>query len=247
MTKSHLSLSVGDRFTRGVVIETDIRVPYTGRPGGLRGARLQCDCGNIYESAVYYLTGGRTKSCGCWSREHCKVWARSPENLARIAAIRDTDEFRQAASQTKHGLSRHPLYKIWRSMIARCDDPDADDYRNYGGRGIVVCPEFHDVAIFISWVEANLGPRPDGCSIDRIDNDGNYEPGNLRWATWGQQGQNRRTVKLDHDIVQQMRDLRAIGWPFRRIADDFGVTTMCAFHAIRGDTWKPMTQEAVPC
>lgn len=77
-------------------------------------------------------------------------------------------------------------------MHRRCEDPRAKDYPIYGGRGISVCAEWLDVTGFITWIEANLGPRPDGMSLDRINPDGNYEPGNVRWATSAVQVANRR-------------------------------------------------------
>lgn len=80
-------------------------------------------------------------------------------------------------------------------MLRRCEDSDNKSYPRYGGRGIAVCGEWHDVAVFIAWIEANIGPRPDGMSIDRIDNDGNYEPGNVRWATRSQQQRNKSRAR----------------------------------------------------
>lgn len=85
--------------------------------------------------------------------------------------------------------SRHPLYTRWFNMMSRCHwKPQA----RYGQRGIVVCEEWHDPWTFFRWCDENLGPIPDGYSIDRIDNDGNYEPGNIRWATKSQQASNQR-------------------------------------------------------
>jgi len=92
---------------------------------------------------------------------------------------------------TRHGLSRHPLYDTHRAMMRRCYDPRHHAYARYGGRGITVDPSWHDVRGFVSWVEANLGPRPAGMTFDRKDNDGNYEPGGVRWATVFQQQANR--------------------------------------------------------
>ena len=93
-----------------------------------------------------------------------------------------------------HGLFGHPLYYTWHRMMARCYDPHYTNFKYWGGRGITVCDEWHDIQVFIQWMEseAGIGLRPDGLSLDRIDNDGNYEPGNVRWATRSEQNLNRR-------------------------------------------------------
>jgi hypothetical protein len=102
---------------------------------------------------------------------------------------------REANPAIKHGLSGHPLFDTWRNILSRCEKPADKSWADYGGRGIQVFDEWHDVAVFIAWVDANLGPRPEGHSIDRIDNDGSYEPGNVRWATALTQRRNRRPLK----------------------------------------------------
>jgi Staphylococcus phage HNH endonuclease len=89
-------------------------------------------------------------------------------------------------------MSKHPLYQTWQQMMYRCYNPNSARFQHYGGRGIIVCQQWQDLDVFIDWVECNLGPRPLRHSIDRIDNDGNYEPGNVRWATIQMQNQNRR-------------------------------------------------------
>ncbi len=81
-------------------------------------------------------------------------------------------------------------------MLQRCEDSGCKSYPRYGGRGIAVCAEWHDVVAFIAWIEANLGQRQEGLTLDRIDNDGNYEPGNVRWATRSQQQRNRDQANL---------------------------------------------------
>jgi hypothetical protein len=100
----------------------------------------------------------------------------------------------------RHGDARGdgpypPLYTAWRNMKRRCFNPSDESYHNYGGRGITVCEEWLDWVLFRDYIAANLGPRPPGLTLDRIDNDGNYEPGNVRWATYTEQNRNRRPLK----------------------------------------------------
>jgi hypothetical protein len=125
---------------------------------------VQCDCGTVKVVRREHLRRGFTNSCGCLRRE-----------------ARET-----------HGLSRHPLFDTWKGMVARCEDPTHRSYRSYGGRGITVCAAWHDPAAFIADIERDLGPRPPGMTLDRIDNDGPYGPGKVRWATRSQQQTNKR-------------------------------------------------------
>ena len=166
--RRRLFTQVGQKFGRGVVIEPDIRLSVRNR----RAARLLCACGTVYEAALTHLLSGRTKSCGCLQRE------RAAESVRQLH---------------KHGMRDHPLYDTWCSMMRRCYSEQSTNFGDYGGRGIRVCPEWHNVVVFIAWIEANLGPRPDGMTLDRADNEaGNYEPGGVRWATWKEQSNNRR-------------------------------------------------------
>ena len=96
----------------------------------------------------------------------------------------------------KHGHSPRngklsPTYQSWMHMKARCLNFNCPAYKNYGGRGIEVCKRWMDFENFL----ADMGIRPEGKTLDRIDNDGNYEPGNCRWATLKEQRQNRRKAK----------------------------------------------------
>lgn len=87
----------------------------------------------------------------------------------------------------------HELYSTWSGIKQRCYNPNAAHYDRYGGRGITMHdPWRHDFPVFAEWVESNLGPRPEGHTFDRIDNDKGYEPGNLKWSTQYEQIQNRQ-------------------------------------------------------
>lgn len=128
--------------------------------------KCQCDCGTITEILGSQLTCAGTKSCGCYRRD-----------VARKRA-------------TKHGYAGTKIYMVWQAMIARCTKPKHKDYKNYGGRGISVCKRWR---VFVNFL-TDMGLPPPKKSLDRIDNDGNYEPGNCRWATSSEQYYNRRDL-----------------------------------------------------
>ena len=141
---------------------------YRGGDGRL-WYELKCSCGKTHNARKYHVTSGAVKSCGCLNSE--------------VTATRNY----------RHGLTNHPLYHLWESIKRRCLNPKQQNYERYGGRGIRVADCWvSDPAAFISYVQHNLGPKPAGHSIDRIDVNGNYEPGNIRWATAVEQAANKR-------------------------------------------------------
>lgn len=130
----------------------------------------KCDCGNITEVQGSSLLQNLTKSCGCLRKEVCKT------------------------THTKHGEHGTRLYTIWQDMLLRCNYPKAAGYKNYGGRGISVCQEWSkDYISFRDWALVN--GYKENLTIDRINNDGNYEPSNCRWATYKEQNNNSRNCK----------------------------------------------------
>lgn len=171
-----------------------------------------CACGNETAVNMNALRRGLTKSCGCIHRE----------------MMRDR--------QMRHGLSRTRVYVAWQSMMTRCFNPRRSNYANYGGRGITVCERWRTFDNFLE----DMGQPPEGMSLDRIDNEGHYQPGNCRWTTAVEQANNRRPrrrVKLDASAVVEIRKQRSNGVPCVVLAEQFGVSAQTITAVANGRTW----------
>jgi hypothetical protein len=114
---------------------------------------------------------------------------------------------------TRHGQSYSRVYSIWIALRQRCSNPESTNYANYGGRGITVCERWLAFENFY----ADMGDPPPGLSIDRIDNDGNYEPGNCQWATASEQLRNRRPSKRRKRRRSDLADIKAYATSLARM------------------------------
>lgn len=120
-----------------------------------------------------------------------------------------------------HGLSRTPTHNTWVNMIQRCTNPNHTFFAEYGGRGISVCARWRDsFAAFL----ADMGERPEGTTLDRIDNNGHYEPQNCRWATPTTQVRNSRRSDLGFVAVCLIRHMRRRGASCADVSHAFGVS-----------------------
>ena len=164
VTETHLKDLTGQKYGRLTVLERAEKTK-----GGKICWLCRCDCGNerIIESGN--LVSGASKSCGCLNKE------------------------RTIEVSTTHGMCHSKIYQTWCGIKARCYNPNNKYYKDYGGRGISIYPAWiDDFQAFYDYVSALEHYGEDGYTLDRINNDGNYEPGNLRWATQKEQHRNTR-------------------------------------------------------
>lgn len=202
----------GDRYGRLTVVHEKPKSETCGRM-----VLCRCDCGAEITIPFKSIRTGNTSSCGCLRRE--MVGAKNSKHGAR-----------------KRDGSGPPEYTIWKQMRARCNNPNAEKYPLYGGRGIAVDPRWDDFEVFLADVGRRPSPRH---SIDRIDNDGNYEPGNVRWATPKEQARNKtNNVRVLFDgkmvTITELAEIHAIcplllsqrirrGWTLERALNEIPV------------------------
>jgi len=195
------------RFGRLVVL--DLSDGYVDEKYKRRGWVCECDCGNVVLLRGDVIQRENTYGCGCGAGSHLKT----------------------------HGLSKHPLHSIWKGMKARCYNNKCEAYKNYGGRGILVCDEWLDnFTTFFEWSLSNGWEV--GLEIDRQDNDGNYEPNNCRFVTQLINARNKRGVKLSKTKAAEIRKLLANGVGHSDIASQFGVSVSSISLINLNKTWN---------
>lgn len=210
----HIKCKEGDKLRDCIIL----KIVSPNKHGKSRALFL-CICGNEFEANVRDIKNGNTKSCGCYSK--------------------------RMNTRAKHGHSNGcskkkatKEYTTFLSMRRRCNNPTDSSYPRYGGRGIKICERWTGTKKgegFINFL-ADMGLRPEGSySIDRIDVNGNYEPGNCRWATLEQQARNRRDTILivDNNVTKTLRDY----------ADEYKLDYKTLYNNIRKSSWENKKKE----
>lgn len=209
---------IGKKFGRFTVIrkvESNRSSPRSVQ----RQYECRCDCGNIKVIKGVNLRFGSIVSCGCYKKQFIIQF------------------------NFKHGYSSSPIYRTWESMIQRCTNKKTSRYHRYGGRGIKVCDRWQGKDGFVNFL-ADMGERPKGTSIDRIDNDGNYEPSNCRWAdletqTRSLRGENSPHAKLTQSDVDAIRKLYKSGdYTQKKLGQKYNVDRSLVGLIVNNKIWK---------
>jgi hypothetical protein len=181
----------------------------------------------LHHSGLYWV------SFGLFECEHCGSVVER-----RLCAGKESKSCGcQQHAARKHGMSGTALYAIWNHMRQRCSNPKVDNFHRYGGRGISVCEGWEDFATFKDWALANGYKR--GLEIDRIDNDGNYEPGNCRFVTKPVNTRNSSKAKLTEEMVCKIREHYAQTKDrFKDIGQLFGVSPTTIWRIVNNLSWR---------
>lgn len=169
-----------------------------------------CECGKEKGVTANNLNNGKVKSCGCLKSQMV------------------------AEKNTTHGLRSHPIYRVWADMVHRCYNAKDVRYHRYGGRGITVCERWR--TSFKNFYDDTIAGYNPSLQFDRFpNNDGNYQPGNFRWATPAQNSHNSTGAKLTEDAAVF---IKTSGKTTRELMEIYGVDKSTINRVRRGDSWK---------
>lgn len=206
----------GHRFGRLLVLE----MIYTNSADSK--IRCLCDCGKEKTVLAYNAKNGNTTSCGCFLDE------KRIERGMLIAPV-------MGYLNTTHGLSRTSTYVSWQDAKKRCFSPQNKRYSYYGGRGILMCDRWR---LSFQDFYADMGEKPKGLTLERIDVNKGYEPGNCKWASKTDQARNTRANVATMEIAMEIRSKRKIGIPLKELAEfyqmSYGNVQQIALH----QSWK---------
>jgi len=184
--------------------------------------------------------------CICDCGRGCTRFSR---NLSHVSKSLVSCGCKKAAHNRTHGYSSDSAdeggrrtYRIWMAMRSRCNNPKNVRFEKYGGRGIAVCERWNNFNLFLT----DMGKCPDGLSIDRYPNkDGDYEPGNCRWATKYEQARNTSYTKLDEDLVKHLRKLVSGGSSVKEAHRSLSIDVSypAVYNAVKGYTWADVQSQ----
>lgn len=170
-----------------------------------------CDCGKSVIVSACHLKSGHTSSCGCLNQETTAHYIHG------------------------HSATKSSTYKSWKEMRQRCKNPKSDKWQWYGGRGITVCDRWDSFSNFL----LDMGNRPLGKSIDRIDNDKGYYPENCRWATQKEQTRKQNHCKLSQEIADEIRNNNTFERGYQtEMSIKYGVSKTTINRLIKNETWS---------
>ena len=190
---------IGKKFNRLTILNIIPGVTINKKRISRRSAECLCDCGSKKTTYLRHLIDGRCKSCGCYAKDLFKEMSKK--------------------RNYKHGMAtradRKSEYRTWCHIKERCTNPNNKNYAIYGGRGIKICPGWeHNFQEFFNYVKEKPGIK---YSLDRINNDGNYEPGNVRWATQKEQVNNSSLFTSKIELTCKVCNIKFTGLKARAL------------------------------